>query len=102
MTINKLKILFLVDSFKLNSMLIIKECDRSEHMGNYVYKRFAWLFNWLKNFRVGVLWNFFLNSAEYIEFLREVKQRIYKSQYEAMKSVNKELIDLYWNLEKRL
>jgi len=43
-----------------------------------------------------------LNSAEYIEFLREVKQRIYKSQYEAMKSVNKELIDLYWNLEKRL
>lgn len=46
--------------------------------------------------------NKILNSAEYIEFLREVKQRIYKSQYEAMKSVNKELIDLYWNLGKMI
>ena len=57
----------------------------------------------MENFRVGgFMKNKILNSAEYIEFLREVKQRIYKSQYEAMKSVNKELIDLYWNLGKMI
>ncbi len=43
-----------------------------------------------------------LNNPEYIEFVKEIKQRIYKSQYEAMKSVNKKLIDLYWNLGKMI
>ena len=46
--------------------------------------------------------NKILNSPEYIEFVREIKQRIYKSQYDAMKSVNRELIDLYWNLGKKI
>lgn len=36
------------------------------------------------------------NSFEYKEFIKEIKQKIYKSQYEAMKVVNKELISLYW------
>ncbi len=41
-----------------------------------------------------------LTNPEYLKFVKEIKQRIYKSQYEAMKSVNTELIDLYWNIGK--
>jgi predicted nuclease of restriction endonuclease-like (RecB) superfamily len=37
---------------------------------------------------------------EYGKFLSQVKQRIQTSQYEALKSVNKELIDLYWDIGK--
>jgi predicted nuclease of restriction endonuclease-like (RecB) superfamily len=43
-----------------------------------------------------------LSNLEYIEFVKEIKQKIYNSQYEAMKSVNKELIDLYWYLGKMI
>ena len=40
------------------------------------------------------------NKAEhdYVAFVTSVKQRILKSQYEALKSVNKELIALYWDI----
>ena len=34
-------------------------------------------------------------TAEYETFLKEVKERIYKAQYDALKAVNKELINLY-------
>ena len=36
----------------------------------------------------------------YGELLGEVKSRIRKAQYEALRAVNKELIDLYWNIGK--
>lgn len=34
----------------------------------------------------------------YKDLLREIKQRIYRGQYEALKAVNKELIALYWDI----
>jgi len=34
----------------------------------------------------------------YTDFLKEVKEKIYQSQYQALKAVNKELIDLYWEI----
>ncbi|MCK5522188.1 MAG: DUF1016 family protein [Thiomargarita sp.] len=37
-------------------------------------------------------------NNEYINFLTEVKERIHHSQYKALKSVNKELIQLYWDI----
>src|SRR3990170_5189831 len=37
-------------------------------------------------------------TAEYKTFLKEVKERIYKAQYDALKSVNRELIGLYWDI----
>jgi len=46
--------------------------------------------------------NKIIDNPDYIEFVKEIKQRIYKSQYEAMKSVNTELIDLYWNIGKMI
>ncbi|MFH0763594.1 MAG: PDDEXK nuclease domain-containing protein [Candidatus Omnitrophota bacterium] len=36
----------------------------------------------------------------YKDLLREVKERIHKAQYEALKAVNKELIALYWDIGK--
>lgn len=36
-----------------------------------------------------------LDKQAYIEFFKEIKEQIYKSQYEALKAVNKELIALY-------
>ncbi|MBN1386650.1 DUF1016 family protein [Candidatus Woesearchaeota archaeon] len=38
------------------------------------------------------------NISKYGKFLKEIKERIQKAQYEALKSVNKELINLYWDL----
>jgi predicted nuclease of restriction endonuclease-like (RecB) superfamily len=38
------------------------------------------------------------DNKEYINFLAEVKQRIKSSQYEALKAVNKQLINLYWEI----
>jgi predicted nuclease of restriction endonuclease-like (RecB) superfamily len=35
-------------------------------------------------------------SKEYRVFFEQIKQRVYQSQYEAMRKVNKELIGLYW------
>ena len=39
-----------------------------------------------------------LSTAEYKTFLKEIKERIHKAQYDALKVVNKELINLYWDI----
>jgi len=41
-----------------------------------------------------------LNNNQYQFFLKDVRERIYKAQYDALKVVNKELIALYWDLGK--
>lgn len=38
------------------------------------------------------------NSLEFNSFVKEIKNRILKSQYEALKKVNKELIRLYLSI----
>ena len=40
------------------------------------------------------------NSREFTDFVKDIKNRILSSQYEALKKVNRELIDLYWNIGK--
>ncbi|MGC8927947.1 MAG: DUF1016 N-terminal domain-containing protein [Myxococcota bacterium] len=39
---------------------------------------------------------------DYKRFLAEVKERIRQAQYEALKAVNKELIQLYWDIGKMI
>ena len=39
---------------------------------------------------------------EYINFFKDIKERVLKAQYEALKSVNKELISLYWDIGKKI
>jgi len=41
-------------------------------------------------------------NKEYISFLNEIKQRIIDSQYTALRAVNKELINLYWEIGKEI
>jgi predicted nuclease of restriction endonuclease-like (RecB) superfamily len=41
-------------------------------------------------------------KKDYMTFLAEVKERIRQSQYEALKAVNKELIQLYWDIGKMI
>ena len=41
-------------------------------------------------------------NAEYKRFFKEIKERIYKAQYDALKSANKELINLYWDIGKSI
>lgn len=41
-------------------------------------------------------------TAEYKTFLKEIKERIYKAQYDALRAVNKELINLYWDVGKSI
>src|SRR3989339_729164 len=41
-------------------------------------------------------------GEEYGAFLKEIKQRILASQYTALSVVNKELINLYWDLGKKI
>ena len=41
-------------------------------------------------------------TAEYKTFLKEIKERIHKAQYDAFKAVNKELIQLYWDIGKSI
>lgn len=41
-------------------------------------------------------------STEYKTFFKEIKERIHKAQYDAFKSVNKELINLYWDIGKSI
>jgi predicted nuclease of restriction endonuclease-like (RecB) superfamily len=43
-----------------------------------------------------------LLPSGYNNFLKEVKQRIRTAQYEALKSVNKELILLYWDIGSKI
>jgi len=38
----------------------------------------------------------------YPSFLAEIKEHIYRSRLEALKSVNRELIDLYWNIGRKI
>ena len=42
------------------------------------------------------------NQTNYSDFVIAIKQRILRSQYEALKSVNKELISLYWDIGKSI
>jgi len=37
-------------------------------------------------------------AQEYSAFLRQIKEKIYKAQYDALKKVNKALIKLYWDI----
>ncbi len=41
-------------------------------------------------------------SAEYKTFFKEIKERIHRAQYDALKAVNKELINLYWDIGKSI
>ncbi len=43
-----------------------------------------------------------IENAVYKAFLTEVKEKIYKAQYEAMKQVNKTLLSLYWEIGKSI
>jgi len=43
-----------------------------------------------------------LENKEYKNFLQEIKERVYKAQYDALKVVNKELIALYWDIGKSI
>jgi hypothetical protein len=36
------------------------------------------------------------------EFIKNIKEKIHKSQYIALKSVHKELISLYWEIGNQL
>jgi hypothetical protein len=42
------------------------------------------------------------NKSKYNSFLIKIKERIRESQYEALRSVNKELISLYWDIGKMI
>ncbi len=42
------------------------------------------------------------HKKDYGSLLGEIKQRIRSAQYEALKSVNKELICLYWDIGKMI
>lgn len=43
-----------------------------------------------------------LISTDYKSFFAEIKEKIYQSQYEAMKQVNKALIKLYWEIGRSI
>ena len=42
------------------------------------------------------------SDNSYVQFVQFIKERIRKSQYEALKAVNKELIALYWDIGKMI
>ncbi len=39
-----------------------------------------------------------ITKNEYTELLKDIKKRIHDAQYQALKKVNKELINLYWDI----
>lgn len=39
-----------------------------------------------------------IDQTTYKNFVEEIKEKVYQSQYQALKSVNKELIKLYWEI----
>jgi predicted nuclease of restriction endonuclease-like (RecB) superfamily len=43
-----------------------------------------------------------LDKTEYKKFFVEVKERIHQAQYDALRAVNKELIQLYWDIGKKI
>jgi predicted nuclease of restriction endonuclease-like (RecB) superfamily len=42
------------------------------------------------------------NQKDYTDLLQNIKQRIRSAQYDALKSVNKELISLYWDIGRMI
>jgi len=42
------------------------------------------------------------NNREFNSFVKDIKEKILSSQYEALKNVNKELINLYWDIGKSI
>lgn len=43
-----------------------------------------------------------LTDQNFTTFVKEIKSKILSSQYEALKAVNKELINLYWDIGKNI
>ena len=43
-----------------------------------------------------------ISVSGYAELLHEIKQRVRRAQYDAFKAVNKELIELYWDIGKMI
>ena len=43
-----------------------------------------------------------ISNKDYKSLLREIKERVYKAQYDALKVVNKELIGLYWDIGRMI
>jgi len=43
-----------------------------------------------------------INKSELSSFIKDIKQKILSSQYEALRAVNKELISLYWDIGKTI
>lgn len=43
-----------------------------------------------------------LDKTEHKKFFVEVKERIHQAQYDALQAVNKELIQLYWDIGKKI
>ncbi|MFN3406035.1 MAG: YhcG family protein [Cytophagaceae bacterium] len=43
-----------------------------------------------------------IEESAYKDFIQEIKEKIYKAQYEALKKVNKELIQLYWEIGRSI
>lgn len=39
-------------------------------------------------------------DQDFTMFVKEIKAKIISSQYEALKAVNKELINLYWEIDR--
>lgn len=46
--------------------------------------------------------NNLVHTKHYLDFLKEVRERIRSAQYEALKNVNKVLISLYWDIGKKI
>ena len=43
-----------------------------------------------------------IENTDFTNFVKDIKQKILASQYEALKAVNKELIELYWDIGKNI
>lgn len=44
----------------------------------------------------------FKTDSHYTDFLTEIKERIHRFQYDALKAVNKELTQLYWDIGRMI
>ena len=43
-----------------------------------------------------------IRQSDYQAFVKAIKEKIHQAQYQAMKTVNKELIRLYWDIGKAI
>jgi len=43
-----------------------------------------------------------IDTSDFNTFVKEIKQKILSSQYDALKAVNKELINLYWDIGRNI